>query len=130
MLIGLRLLDDGRGMDAGLGGKGAVADIGRLAVGRPVEQFIERARDMGQRLQPVFVTPVSNRSAKSGFQQQRGDQGHQIGIAATLADTVQGALDLARAGTHGGQRIGNRLFGVVMGMDAEMIARDMFADFA
>ena len=31
MLIGLGLLDDGRGMDAGLGGEGAPADIGRLA---------------------------------------------------------------------------------------------------
>ena len=51
VLIGLGFLHDGRGMDAGLGGKGALADIGRLRVGRAVEQFVEAARDMGEVLQ-------------------------------------------------------------------------------
>ncbi len=31
-------------------------------------------------------------------------------------------MDLPRAAAHGGQRIGDRLFGVVMGVDAEMVA--------
>ena len=31
-------------MDAGLGGEGAFADIGRVAIGRAVEDFVEAAR--------------------------------------------------------------------------------------
>ena len=33
VLVGRRLLGDGGGMDAGLGGEGAFADIGRVPVG-------------------------------------------------------------------------------------------------
>ena len=54
----------------------------------------------------------------------------QIGVAAALADAVQRALDLAHAGLDGGQRIGDRLAGVVMGMDAEMLARHAGGDHA
>ena len=45
----------------------------------------------------------------------------QVGIAAALADAVQRALDLAHAGLDGGERIGDRLAGVVMGVDAEIV---------
>ena len=68
--------------------------------------------------------PVSKRSAKAGFSASVGMMRDQIGVAAALADAVQRALDLAHAGLDRGQRIGDRLAGVVMGMDAEMFARE------
>ena len=46
MLVGRRLLKDRRGMDAGFGGEGAFADIGRMPVRRAVEHLVERVRDM------------------------------------------------------------------------------------
>src|SRR5581483_7334489 len=51
VLIGRRILDDRRGVDAGLGGKRALADIGRVAVGSTIEDFIERARNMREVLE-------------------------------------------------------------------------------
>ena len=76
----------------------------------------------GQRLQLVVryldVEPVG----KFLLQLQRRDDGDEIGIAAALADAVQRALDLARAGAHRGERIRHRLLGVVMRVDADMIA--------
>ncbi len=62
---------------------------------------------------------------KLALQPQGRDQRTQIGVAAALAEPVQRALDLARAGAHRGQRIGHRLLGVVMGVDADVIAGDV-----
>ena len=64
------------------------------------------------------------------LQLQRRDDGDEIGIAAALAEPVQRALDLPRAGAHRGERIRHGLFGVVVGVDADMIAGNFFADFA
>ena len=38
-------------MNAGLGGEGALADIGRVPVGRAVEQLVERVRNLRQLLE-------------------------------------------------------------------------------
>ena len=54
------------------------------------------------------------------FQHQGRDDRGEIGIAAALAEPVQRALDLARTGAHRGERIGDRLLGVVMGMNADI----------
>ena len=45
VLVGRRVLDDRGGVDAGLGGERAFADIGRMAVGGAVEHIVERVRD-------------------------------------------------------------------------------------
>ena len=55
--------------------------------------------------------------------QRRNDRG-EIGVAAALAEPVQRALDLPRAGAHRRERIGHAVVGVVMHMDAETIAGD------
>ena len=62
------------------------------------------------------------------LQPQRRDQRTEIGVAAALAEPVQRALDLPRAGAHRGQRIGDRLLGIVMGVDADMAAGDVLDD--
>ena len=76
------------------------------------------------------VTPISKRSENSLLQPQGRDQRAQIGVAATFAETIERALNLPRAGAHRGKRIGDRLLGVVMGVDADVIAGNMLDDLA
>ena len=68
-------------------------------------------------------TAISNFSRKLRLQLQRRDDRHQIGVAAALAEAVQRALDLARAGAHRRERVRHRLLGVIVGVDADMVAR-------
>ena len=68
------------------------------------------------------VTPISKRSANSLLQQQRRDDRREIGVAAALAEPVERALNLPRAGAHRGERIRHRLPRVVMAMHAELLA--------
>ena len=86
------------------------ADIGRVPVRRAVEEFVEGAR----------LTCVSSRKLLGGdadletlgvvrLQQQRRDEGDEIGVAAALAEAVQRALHLPRAGADRGERIGDRV---------------------
>ena len=69
--------------------------------------------------------PVSKRSRPGGLQHQRRDDRYQIGVAAALADAIQRALHMANAGIDGCERIGNRLFRIIVCVNAEMVARDM-----
>ncbi len=59
MLIGAGVLQQRRGMDAGLGGKGGGTDIGQLVVGRAVEQFIEGMGEVGNARQPFGIDAES-----------------------------------------------------------------------
>ena len=64
VLVGARVLDHGRGMDAGLGGEGRGADIGRMPVRRAVEQLVEAcARRASGWPARSSSTPMSKRSA-------------------------------------------------------------------
>src|SRR4029453_17925775 len=65
-----------------------------------------------------------------GLELERRNDGDEIGVAAALAEPVERALDLARAGAHGGERIGHRLLGVVMGVDAYVVAGNDLDDLA
>ncbi len=67
---------------------------------------------------------------KFRLQLQRRDDRHQIGVAAALAEPIERALDLPRAGAHRGERIRHRLFGVVMRVDADMVARHVLHHLA
>ena len=111
-------------MDAGLGREGALADIGRVAIGRAVEHLIQRVGRMRKALELRIRHADLESVGEFGLELQRRDDGHEIGVAAALAEAVERALDLARAGAHGRERIGHRLLGVVVGMDADMITGD------
>ena len=124
VLVGRRVLHDGGGMDAGLGRERALAHIGRVAVGRAVEHLVERARDMGEVLELVVGDADVEFLRELRLELQRRDDRDEIGVAAALAEPVERALDLARAGAHGGERIGHRLLGVVVGVDADVVAGD------
>ena len=56
------------------------------------------------------------------LEHEGGDERDQVGVAAALAEPVDRALYLARARAHGGERIGNRVVGVVVAVDAEALA--------
>ena len=73
---------------------------------------------------------MSNRSRKFLLQLQGRDQRTEIGVAAALAEPIQCALDLAHAGADRGQRVGNGLLGVIVGVDAEIGAGHVFDDLA
>ena len=62
------------------------------------------------------------------LEQQRRDQADEVGVAAALAEAVQRALDLPRAGVDGGERAGHGVAGVVVGVDAEPVAGDAGGD--
>ena len=73
---------------------------------------------------------LADAGREAHLQHQGRDQRDQIGIAAALAQAVQRALHLARAGAHGGERIRHRVLGIVMGMDAEPAAGNVLDDLA
>ena len=130
VLVGPRVLDDGRGVDAGLGGEGARPDIGRLPVGGAVDQLVEAPGDAGEARKALGRDADPEALGIGRLQHEGRDDRGEVGIAAALADAVQRALDLAGAGAHGGERVRHRLLGVVMGVDAEMIAGDGLGDLA
>lgn len=59
------------------------------------------------------------------FQDERRNEGDQVGVAAPLAKAVQGTLHLPCAGTHRRQTVGDRVAGIVVAMDAKMLTGDM-----
>ena len=122
MLVGRRVLDDGGRVDARLGRERALAHIGQIAVGSPVEDLVERARHVGQARQLVVGDPDLELLGISRLELEVADQRNEVGIAAAFAEAVEGALDLARAGPHRGEGIRDRLLGVVMGVDADVLA--------
>ena len=125
VLVGRGILHDRGGMDAGLGGEGALADIGRVAVRRAVEHLVERARDVGEAVVSCSSdTPISKRSREFRLELQGRDDRDEIGVAAALAQAVERALDLARAGAHRGERVRHRLLGVIVRVDADVVAGD------
>ena len=100
MFIGLRIFHHRRGMDTGFGGKSRSADIGTMPIRRTIEQFIHSTGNSRQFTQFGRRHAGGKVIGKSGFQQQSRDQAHKIGIAAALAQAIQGALNLPRPCLH------------------------------
>ena len=73
---------------------------------------------------------VFQAGVKTHLQDEIGDQRDHVGVAAALAQPVDRALHLARAGTHRGQSVGDGILGVVVGVDSEAITRDLPGHFA
>ena len=117
-------------MNAGLGDERTFAHIGRMPVRRAVEHVVERARRLHQGRKAILGHADLEGIGKFLLQLQRRDQRTEIGITAAFAETVQGTLDLPRAREHRRERIGNRLLGVVMRVNAEVIAGDVPGDNA
>ena len=128
MLVGARVLQHRGGVDAGLGREGARADEGRVAVRLAVEDLVDLARHVGELAKRLVGDAEIETVGVSVLEFQRADQRHEIGVAAALAEAVERALDMARAGLDGRERIGDRAAAIVMGVDAEMRARHDLGD--
>ena len=84
-------------MDARFRRKGRRTHIGRLPLGRAIEQIVEGAADAGQLAQMLQRHARLEAIGEHRLQQQRRDDRHEIGVATALADPVQRPLDLSNA---------------------------------
>src|SRR5215216_5307869 len=110
-------------MDAGFGCEGALAHIGSVPVGGTVKQLVECMRDLGEPLELLLRHANLETVGIIRFQLQRRDDGHEISVAAALAQSIERTLDLPRTGAYSGERIRHRLLGIVMRVYADMVAR-------
>src|SRR6185312_9844560 len=99
-------------MDAGLGRKGAFADVRRVPVGCPVETLVERARYMREILERRTSDANLELAGKFRLEFECRYDRHKVGIAAALAQPVQRALNLARAGAYCGKGVCHSLFSI------------------
>ena len=128
MLIGAGVFGDGTGMQPRLMRKGRRPDETRLFHRHAVEDLIQHPAGAREPAQRLGAHPDLIAAGIGLFQQQDRDQGGKIGVATTLPQPVERALDLPRARVDGGQRAGDGVFGVVVGVNAQMIPRDACRD--
>ena len=114
MLIEVRVDLDGARVQAGLVREGARPDIRLAAVGRDIGDLTDRVRDAGR-----FGEPVRFQEFAALLDLQVGDDGHEIGVARSLAIAVDGPLDVRRARVDRRHRVGDRAPGVVVAVDAD-----------
>ena len=124
MLISGRVFENGRCMQPRFMGKGTCPHIGRRAQRHPVQDIIQAPRQPHKARKRLTAHPGLQLAGERLLQQQRRDQCHQIGIATTLAQPVQSALNLPRPRLDRSQRIGHRIAGIVVAMDAQTVAGD------
>ena len=111
VFIGRRVLDHRIDMHAALVREGIAADVGRLLVVRHIGDLAHRARHRSQLLQAL-----RGNAAVAELQLQVGNDRAKIGIAAALADAIDGALHLGGSRRHRHDRVGHGHFAVVMAM--------------
>ncbi len=129
VLVGAGVFGQSGGVNARLGREGRGADVRRVPIGRPVQQFVEGVRNLGDPAQGLLGDADLESLGEIGLERQGGDQRDEIGVAAALAEAVQGSLDLPDAGPHRRERIGHRVASVVVRVNAEMVAGDGARDF-
>jgi len=95
-----------------------------VPVGRAIEQFVERVADLGQRRELFRRHADFKAIAKSRFNKSVGISDTRLALR-TVRQAVQRALNMPRSSEHGGERIGDRIAGVVMRVNAKMRSRDM-----
>ena len=101
-------------MHAPLVGEGGVAHVGGAPVRGLVGALVDKVGELTQPLQVrrcLQLGPV--------LEHQGGDEARQVGVADALAVTPLGALQVARPGPQGCQRVGHGQVGVVVGVDAD-----------
>ena len=124
MLIGCGVFGNRRGVQPRLMRKGRSPDIGRLFGRHTVQNIVQHARCLAQPFKRCQRHAGLELTGVRFFEQKRRNDRDQIGIAATLAQPIERALDLTRPCAHRRQRIGHRIFGVIVGVDADVITRN------
>ena len=112
MLVGVRVARDGAHVQAALVGEGGGTRIGGVGRQGHVAGLGHEIGDVGQ-LGEIGHAVVAQ------FELEVRDHGEQVGIARTLAEAVDGALDLRRARPDAREGIGHGTARVVVTVDAE-----------
>ena len=114
VLIGDRVALHRAHMHAALVGKGRVAHVGLVAVVRQVGQFIHQSGGAVE-----LVDALSDLALESHLEDERRDDGGQVGVAAPFAVAVDRALHVGGAELHAHQGVGHRSLGIVVRVDAD-----------
>src|SRR5262249_59271299 len=101
--VGLGLVDDGGRVNAGLGRERALADIRRMTIRRPIEEFVEPMRNAQDAAERGIADIDLELVGIFRLELQRRDDGDEIGIATTLTEPVERALGFPRTRATGGQ---------------------------
>ena len=114
MLVGGRELADGVHVRAALVGEGRGADPRTTRIGGEVGDAVDEAGQAGEALQ-------RGRGDALPAELQLGarDDGGEVAVSGTLADAVDGTLDMGSTGFERGEGVGEAETGVVMRMDAD-----------
>ena len=126
VFVGLWILLHGGRMKATLVGKGRFADVRCMTVRLAIQPFVQHPRDLCQ-LRQVVVPDIG---LVSHLQHEGWNYADQVGVTAALSQPVDGALYLARAGANARERVGHRVARVVVEMDPNIVAGNLFADSA
>ena len=100
---------------AALVGEGVGAHVGLVRVRRDVAELVHQVRGLGERAQPLAADRLV-----AQLELQGGQDRHEVGVPAALPVAVDRALDHARAGLDGHERVGHAAAGVVVGVDAHL----------
>ena len=109
----------GVGLDRGdvqpaLVGEGVAADVRLVGMRRHVADLVDQVGRLGQPLQAVGGDAVV-----AELELQRGQDRDQVAVAGALAVAVDGSLHHGGAGADGGDGVGDRALGVVVGVDRD-----------
>ena len=112
MLVRARVAADGGDVDAPLVGEGAPPDVGHVLIRSEIG-------DLGDEVRQVikFLELPLGETAQSKLKFQIGDDGREIGVAASFTVTVDRSLHVHRPGANGGQAIGDGALAVIVGVD-------------
>ena len=108
---------DGARMQAALVRECRRARVRMVRRHRQVARLGHELRHAGQVAQAVLP-----HARAAHLQFQVGHHGEQVAVAHALAEAVHRALHLGGAGTHGGQRVRHGATGVVVAVDAQLLA--------
>ena len=115
VLEGARVGLDAGDVHAALVRERVAPDVGLIGVGGRVGQLVDEVRRLGQQSQPV-----GRDALVAELELKRGQDRHQVGVAAALAVAVDRSLHHPCAGIDRGQRVGDAALEVVVGVDADL----------
>src|SRR5690242_13858390 len=108
--------------------EGGRSDIGRVPRGRAVQDLIEQSRHRRQARQLLAADTDFELCGIGLLEQKSRQQCAQIGVAATLAESVERALDLSGTAAYRRQGYGHGLLRVVVRVYAERRRRQFRFD--
>ena len=122
MLVGLTVSLHGRNMNASLVGECAAPDEGLMGLWVHVGDLGDGAGDLPQAGEPVTI----DTARKALLQDQRRNDGTQVGVSAPLAPTVDGSLDVAATLLYEKKGVRYSTFGIVVHVSTNLGSGESF----